>query len=308
MVSSPSFAVVIANYYGYEDTHACLTSLQAVDGKDGMHVVVVNVVDENRASDDGVKLKKEFPFIHLLETSNRGFSASYNAGLSEAMTQWNPEYLVLLNNDTRVDKQLFSELLKFAQEKPGLALYTPKIYFEKGYEFHKAAYTDKERGKVIWYAGGFIDWKNVYAWHRGVDEVDMGQFDTPWETQFASGCCLVLSADTYKKLGKLREEYFLYYEDTDFSVRAKRAGAKLWYVPEARVWHRNSGSSGSGSDLHVYYQTRNRLLFGWRFAPLRTKLALMKEALRMIKAGKPAEREAVRDAFLHRFGRRKVRR
>lgn len=304
MATLPDIAVVIVNYYGLEDTKECLESVAlALRGLDA-RVVVVDVSNEGKDEHQGDVLQKLYPEVHVIYARNHGFSASYNEGLIEAMHQWNPQYLVMLNNDTRVDKNLFKELVRFAEEHPGVAAYTPKIYFEKSYEFHKNTYQDLERGRVLWYAGGHLDWGGVYGWHRGVDEVDHGQFNDDEQVSYGTGCCMMFSSETYKRVGQLRNEYFLYYEDTDYSERVKRSQGKIWFVPSAVLWHKNAGSSGSGSDLHVYYQTRNRLLFGLRFAPFRTKVSLLREAAGVLKAGTKTKKEAVFHALTYHFGRR----
>ncbi len=97
-----------------------------------------------------------------------------------------------------------------------------KIYFEKGYEFFKDKYKDDQRGKVIWYAGGKIDWNNVYGVARGVDEVDKGQFERVEDTDFATGTCMLLSRKALREVGMFNERYFMYYEDTELSVRMKK--------------------------------------------------------------------------------------
>ncbi|HKY73994.1 MAG TPA: glycosyltransferase family 2 protein [Patescibacteria group bacterium] len=304
MATSPDIAVVIVNYHGLEDTKECLESVGVAVRGMNARIVLVDVSDEENGERQGETLSNMFPSVHVIYAQNHGFSASYNVGLAEAIHQWNPQYLAILNNDTRVDKNLFKELLGFAEEHPGIAAFTPKIYFEKGYEFHKNAYKDLERGRVLWYAGGHIDWNGVYGWHRGVDEVDHGQFSEDERTSFGTGCCMLFSTETYKRVGSLRNEYFLYYEDTDYTERVKRSHGEIWFVPSATLWHKNAGSSGSGSDLHVYYQTRNRLLFGLRFAPFRTKISLLREAVGILNAGTSTRKEAVFHALTHHFGRR----
>jgi GT2 family glycosyltransferase len=205
---------------------------------------------------------------------------------------------------------MFERLLAFASTKnDSLAAFAPKIYFESCHEFHADAYTAEERGRVLWYAGGLIDRKNMYAWHRGVDEVDEGQFDTPSETAFLTGCCLMISREAFQHVGGWDEKYFLYLEDLEYSQRIKKHGGKLWYVPTATMWHKNAGSNGgSGSDTQIYYQTRNRLYFGLRYAPLRTKLALVNESVKKIIKNTQIEKEALIDAFIGKMHMRKTKR
>ena len=97
----------------------------------------------------------------------------------------------------------------------------------------------------------------------------------------------------------------MYLEDADFCQRAKKAGFKLAYVPEAKIWHINSGSSKTGGDLQNYFLTRNRLLFGFRYAKLKTKLALNKESI--IQLFNPSiskwQKIAIRDFYFNKLGK-----
>ena len=180
----------------------------------------------------------------------------------------------------------------------------PRFIFAPGFEFHKDRYKKEERGKVIWFAGGMIDWKNIHGHHRGVDEVDHGQYDRIWEADFITGCCLAARRQVFEKIGLLDRRYFLYYEDLDFCQRAKRAGFKILYIPAAFLWHQNAGSAeGSGSNLQDYYISRNRLLFGLRYAPLRTKLALARESLVNLFSGRPWQKRGILDFYLGKFGK-----
>ena len=147
-----------------------------------------------------------------------------------------------------------------------------------------------------------MDWANMYASHRGVDAVDRGQYDKTEETAFVTGCSMIIRREVVEKIGMLDDNYYLYLEDLDYCLRAKKAGYKLLYEPSSVVWHVNAGSSARpGNPLHEYYFTRNRLLLGFRYAPLRTRFALLREAFRFTS---PVRRKAVRDWVLGRFGNR----
>ena len=180
----------------------------------------------------------------------------------------------------------------------------PKIYFAKGHEFHKSRYTEEEKGKVIWYVGGVLDWRNVIGRHRGVDEVDVGQYEKVENTEFATGCCMMIRKEVFKRIGLFDEKYFLYYEDADFSIKAKHAGYKIVYSPKAYLWHINAGSAGgSGSALQDYYTTRNRMIFGMRHAPLRSKISLIRESISLFLTGRDWQRVGIRDFYFSRFGK-----
>lgn len=208
----------------------------------------------------------------------------------------------LLNNDTEVDKDVLSFLNVF--DDPTVGACGSKIYFAPGHEYHNDRYAKEERGRVFWYAGGLVDWDNMYASHRGVDEVDHGQYDAPIETPFITGCSFVVRSDVVRRVGMLDDAYYLYLEDLDWSLRIQKAGYKTLYAPTSIVWHVNAGSSGRpGNPLHEYYFTRNRLLFGLRYAPLRTKVALLREGTKFLFGKSPIRRKAIIDALTGRFGK-----
>ena len=87
----------------------------------------------------------------------------------------------------------------------------------------------------------------------------------------------------------------MYYEDTDFCIRAKNKGFKILFAPLAILWHKNAGSSSSGSPLQDYYITRNRLIFGFKYGKARTKIALLREGFKYLLNGKKAQKEGVLD-------------
>jgi GT2 family glycosyltransferase len=293
-------AAIIVNWNGKKDTLKLLSSLESV--KKGRDELITFVVDNG--SDDGSPdaIRNGYPGVRIIETgSNLGFAAANNIGIRQAMAM-KARFFWILNNDTYVDCDALSLAEAFNDGQVGAA--GSKIYFAPGKEYHSKRYSDEERGRVLWYAGGLIDWKNMYASHRGVDEVDSGQYDVQTETDFVTGCSMMLSDKAVRQVGLFDERYFLYFEDVDLSLRIKQHGLKTVYMPDSVVWHVNAGSSGGpGSRLHEYYLTRNRLLAGMKYAPLRTKFALVREAAGFFRNGGAAKKRAVSDALMLRFGK-----
>jgi hypothetical protein len=300
--------LIILNWNGWKMTKTCLESLEKIKIKDfQLEVVIV----DNGSKDDSVKLIDKYinsnhqsPItIHLIVNKyNLGFAEGNNVGIRYSFEN-KADYICLLNNDTRVDPEFLNELFKTAESDESIGAVGGKIYFEKGYEFHKDRYKQEELGKVIWYAGGKIDWENVYGTNGGVDEVDKGQFEKTMETDYVNGCLFFAKAEVLEKVGAFDKRYYLYYEDTDLSVKIKKAGYKLMFCPSAKIWHLSSGSSASGSSLHDYFITRNRLLFGMSYASLRAKTALIKESIKFLFNGREWQKKGVIDFYLKRFGR-----
>lgn len=295
-------SLIILNYNTVKDTLECLLSLKAAKLPKGLSLETT-VVD-NASSDDSVEqIKVKFPEVKLIESSsNLGFAGGNNLGIKSAQNE-SPDFVMLLNSDTEVPGEFWSDF-KRSLESCSFDVFSPLIYFAKGYEFHKDRYQKKDLGKVVWYAGGKIDWDNVYGSNAHVDEVDTGQFKTCEETPFATGACLVVRPQVFNRIGLLNETYYLYLEDLEFSLRAKEAGFKVGFVPFFHLWHKVSASSGgAGSALSDYFITRNRLIFGMKYTSLRTRFALLREAFKKLRFGSEPQKRGVSDFLLHRLGK-----
>ncbi len=292
--------IIILHWNGTRDTLECLESLSQLQTTN--YKLQTIVVDNGSKEEFRVEGKGERVEI-IRNKENLGFAGGNNVGINYALRN-GAEYVIILNNDTVVDKNLVNELVKVAESDKKIGMVAPKIYFAPSFEFHKDRYKKEDLGKVIWYAGGIVDWENVVGRHRGVDDVDGGQYEKEEETDFASGCCMMIKRSVFERIGMLDNKYFLYYEDSDFSLRAKKAGFKIVFNPRAVLWHKNAGSAGgSGSSLQDYYITRNRLLFGIRYAPLRSKLALLRESFGLLINGRLWQKRGALDFYLGKFGR-----
>lgn len=215
------------------------------------------------------------PETKIIKRSNKGYAYGVNEGLKEALKDGLEKFCVI-NDDTFVEKNFIRSVLKTLQSNPH-SLIGGKIYYASGYEFHRDRYAKKDLGRVIWYAGGDVDWAHSQPKHIGVDEVDAKQFNTAGETKFITGCLMMFDKEVIESLGFWDESYFLYYEDADYCERAKRHGLKLFYDPSVIIWHMISQSTGgSGSNLHKMYQKKNLVKFAMKYAPLRTKLHVLK--------------------------------
>lgn len=288
-------SIVILHFGNIQDTIECIRSLRKNNTDDSLHTIIVS-----NSQNDGINsaIARINPSIEvILNRCNLGFAEGNNIGMRRAM-ELGSKYIILLNNDVFLSDSLIKNLVGCSKHHPQADLISPKIYFAKNYEYHKGRYRNNEKGKVFWYAGGRIDWDNCYASHNGVDEADEGQYDRFIKTDFATGCCMLIKRKVIEKTGFFDKKYFLYYEDVDYSLRAAKSGFGVYYCPDVYLWHKNASSSGKpGSSTHLYYQTRNRLYFGYKYAPIRTKKSLLWESLRkFIKGG--VEGRAIKDYYL----------
>jgi GT2 family glycosyltransferase len=299
-------SVVIVHYNSEKETRDCLASLKQIQKDDlSLSVVVVDNGSKEQLviGEDNMPKKTTI----LRSDANLGFTSGNNLGISHAVKNDNPDYILLLNNDTTVDPSFLIELVQASQAREKLGVMVPKIYFSPEREFHKESYTPDQIGKVLWYAGGSLDWRNLDAFHRGVDEFDRGHFNHQSESDFATGCCILIPREVLEKVGMFDDKYFLYLEDVDLSIRIQKAGYPIYFCPSAVIWHKNAGSSGgSGSALHQYYQTRNRLYFYWKYGQFRTQFTAAKYAARLLKSGTSIEKRAVLDWVMGRMGKQAI--
>lgn len=232
--------IILVNYQNVELTVECIESIKKSTYKNFKIVVV-----DNGSQYDSVSKLKGIEDIVLIESKdNLGFSGGNNLGIDYAIKH-NADFIMLLNNDTIVDEKLVSNLV--TNTKNGVVT-VPKIYYYG---------TDK---KEIWYAGGELTSFKTNSRQIGLNEVDVGQYNVKRNVDFCCGCCFMISKDDIKKVGNLREEYFLYCEDNDYSLRLKKKNISVQYIPDAIVWHKVSASSGGeNTNFIAYYVTRNRL-------------------------------------------------
>jgi len=297
-------SLIILNWNARSMTQEELENVAQLDTR-GLDTTCV-VVDNGSTDDSLEKLSSynlpnmNYKFIETNE--NLGYAGGNNIGLKYSFKE-RFDYTILLNNDVILPKDILIKLVGIAQKDQKIGLLAPKMYFAKGYEFHKDRYKENELGKVIWYAGGFIDWNNVYSDHRGVDEVDYGQYNKEEVVDVANGACLLIRNKVIADIGYLKDRYFMYWEDADYCLRAKNAGWKVVYTPKTELWHKVAQSSGIGSSLNDYFLTRNRLDFGLRCAPLKTKFALIRESVKLLLKGRQWQKIGVTDFYLGRRGK-----
>lgn len=215
------------------------------------------------------------PYCTILPTQNRGYAYTINNGIIAGVAEGYTQYCVM-NSDVVFDEHFVAHV-KESLETHIDSIIGGKIYYAPGYEFHKDRYSKDDVGKVIWYAGGKIDWNNVLTPHTGVDEVDNGQFNSLEATEFITGCLMAFDKKVIDEIGTWDESYFMYYEDADYCERAKQKSIDLYFDPSIVMYHKNAQSTGgSGSRKHVRMQRWSQLKFGLRYAPFRTKLHLIK--------------------------------
>lgn len=241
----PKVALVVLNWNGWPDTLACLESLQALQYPNVWVIVV-----DNASTDGSVEIiARAFPEVTLIRNEdNLGFADGNNMGIRAALAG-GADYVMLLNNDTTVAPDMVDRLVEAVEAEPGGGVAGPTIYY----------HAEPNR---VWSAGGTIDWRLGNSAMLGLNEIDAGQFGVaPRRVDFVTGCALLADRATWERAGLLDGRFFMYYEETEWCVRASRAGARIVHAPLAKVWHKIAPDGRADSPRVHYYMTRNRLLF-----------------------------------------------
>lgn len=239
-------AVILVNWNGIKDTRSSIKQYLAQDYPD----IQIIVVDNGSRHNDEKLLTDEFKDkITLIQTGkNLGYSGGNNVGMKYALKQHYP-YILFSNSDIFFGKNFVTDLVAPLEKDPHIGAVCPKIYY----------YHDK---KKIWFVDGPINWWKgaTHSKHQG--ETDHGQFNRRHKTDRLVGTALLTRSDILKKIGGFSDEYFMYLEDVDLSVRIKRAGYEVLVIPKAKLWHNESSSTaGKDSPYIIYYFTRNTLIF-----------------------------------------------
>lgn len=279
----PKVFIIILHWNGWPDTLDCLGSLKKIDYPN-YEVVIV----DNGSTDDSLEHLKDFSVNRNQE--NLGFAGGNNVGIKHALEK-GADYVLLLNNDTILHPKFLKELVKVGENNKKIGILGPTIYFH-----------NKPR---IWFAGGKINKILTKGTHLGYAQ--WGKSDFPhldggsWtsniyrEVDYITGCCFLIKGEVIEKIGLMNEDYFLYYEDADWCLRARNKGFKCVLVPKAKIWHKCSRSAQEGSSSYIYYHSRNGLMLAQRNGSFFIRLAAYLQSFwilskQVIKLAMPSKR------------------
>jgi GT2 family glycosyltransferase len=301
--SRPPVFAVVCNYRHPEDTLRLLASLRRSE-----HRGVVPVVVDNGSPRPALdRLRDGLEATVLLATGeNLGFGAGVNVGIRYALDR-GADLVWILNPDTVVRPDTLRRLVGTALRHPAAGVVGGMIV--RG-----------DDPECVWFNGGEIDWsRGGRTRHldsrRRVAEVVGREVRT---VDYVTGACMLVKRAVLEEVGLFPEEYFLYFEDTELCVRARRAGWRSVVDPRARLAHHQRSWTGAPGDAYVYYFLRSQILFGRRWAPDGTEALLadlegvVRTWRRRVEAEDPARvarfdrlaREAIADGLAGRTGRR----
>lgn len=248
MKKSPSVTVALFNFNGVLDTKKCLRSLL----KTSYPNFEIFVIDDGSKNDEITPLKKLFSDkrIHYFQDGkNKGFSVRVNEVLKESKDT----YVVLLNNDTTVEKDWLAHLINAAESDKRVAICQSKLRWMKNPEYFEYAGA----------SGGYID-KLGYPYTRGrvmfTIEKDIGQYDNVKEIFWACGAAMLIRRSVGKLIGGFDTDFFAHQEEIDFCWRVKKSGYKIIVVPRSIVYHKGSGFWRNQSTKKAFLVHRNNLI------------------------------------------------
>lgn len=239
-------SVILVNYNGKQYNDKCIESIFRSTIASNLHVIII----DNASTDDSLislqnKWGQNEQITIIPLDKNYGFSKANNKGIDWARKN-EFDCFLLLNNDTEIAANTIEKMANL-QEKTN-AIIVPKI-----------VYADKT--DIIWCAGGKFSKIIRKPMQRGLNQKDDGKYNASGRCSFANGCCMLLNEEIIQKLGMLDERFFLYYEDTEYSMRAEEKEVSIWYCAEALVYHKVNGSTlGNERPDNAYYITRNWLM------------------------------------------------
>ena len=241
----PRTAVIILNWNGLNDTIECLESLRKITYPDYQ----VLVVDNGSTGDDVKVLRERFgDYIHIIENDrNYGFAEGNNIGMRYALANFNPGYLLLLNNDITVAPNLLTELVGAAEDNTEVGLVGPLVY---DYYRPDVIIRTGHGQRISWWRG-----TTPGVMSRILKDKTVGIF----EADCIEGSCMLVPRRVLEEVGMLDQEYFAYWEETDWCVRIRAAGYKICCVTSSKIWHKVQPSYLDTRKL--YYFLRNNILF-----------------------------------------------
>lgn len=257
-------SIVIVTYNNQKTIKKCLASIL---NSDLTNINLNLIIIDNNSSDKTISSVKKFfssgpiadhPFFAgyflVANKSNLGFAKAVNQGLKLAQEKTNPDYFFLLNPDAYLEKKCLRTLLKSSSlKKSTQSLKSPLIINLKN--------------KKPWFSGGKLSWLKMRTKHLS---------DNNQSTDYLTGCALLIPKEIVQAIGFFDENFFLYYEDTDFSLRSKQAGFSLEIIPSALAYHQESYSfksitdkqkNGPSFELKNYYLSMSGLYFFYKHYP-----------------------------------------
>ncbi len=245
----PALVTIVLNTNRKQDTLECLASLGRCSGPVN-HVIAL----DNHSLDGSVDaIRTAFPLTEIIAIeTDRGYAGNNNVGLTAALA-YESEWILILNEDTILDPACLQELVTAGEADSAIGIVGPMV-------FHH------DEPDVIQSAGGRLGrfWESI---HIGVNETNSNQFEQVRQVDWISGCALLVRRRLVEQIGMLDERFYYYWEETEWCLRARKAGWRIVHVPSAKLWHKGVRRDYTPSPNVTYYSTRNRFLMMSKHRP-----------------------------------------
>ncbi len=254
-------SVVIVTWNNAKDIKACLDSLADQSYKDFNTIVV-----DNNSSDGTVEIiEKDFSDIKLIKLSKNIFlTGGNNKGIEFAIENYNPEFVMVLNPDTKLEKETIAKLLETILADSKIGAVGPKVKF----------FNNENEGKVN--SAGLIYDGFMQAYDRGFMEEDKKQFDSKEQVFGVSGVCIIYRVAMLKEIGVYWGKIKLYLDEVELFIRARKKSWKVMFDGSATIYHSYMQSSSENKNLNVEKQKKKAWLWiALRHYSLKSKLAMV---------------------------------
>ena len=240
----PKVSIILLNWNGKQDTLECIESLYQISYSNYEIILI-----DNGSIDGSVEFFKEkYPEIEIIQNNeNLGFAEGNNVGIRSVIPR-GTDYILLQNNDTIVDSRFLDELVKAIENDKAVGIVGPTVYYYSSPKKIQSA-----GAKILWYIGR--------SRHLRKNKFDDGNLGNIKEVDYIPGCSLLAKSELFSKVGYLNKSYFAYWEESEWCIRVKKAGYKILYVPQAKIWHKGGSTSSKISGFSEYHMTRNMFWF-----------------------------------------------
>lgn len=288
----PLVSIILLNWNGWEDTIECLESVYQINYQNYDIIIVDNAstddsinkireycdgnlkvnssffeyssvnkpieffecTEESKRSKEYNYPKKSLSNLFLIKNNlNSGFAGGNNIGINYAIEIFDPDYILLLNNDTVVNKDFLNEMIFYAENNQKVGIIGPKICY---YDIPNKIQVTQTKID-LWSGRNFL---------IGDGEIDQGQYDEIQITDYVPGSCFLIKRKVLNKVGLLNEEFYCYWEESDYCMSTKKFGYDCIYYPNSKIWHKVSKSTNKLKGILTYYMTRNMFWFMKRHA------------------------------------------
>ncbi len=260
--SNPKVSIIILHLNNIPCLVDCISSLNKISYPNYDIFVVHNGAKSNTLPD--ALAQRSQHIAEIIDTgANIGFSGGNNVGIKRALEK-GADYVLLLNDDTEVSKDFLSLLVDIAEKRLDAGMFGPRIFFFD--------HPDK-----IWFDGAMFDSEQSRITFLRAGEKGEGLQETVTESDFITGCAVLVKRNLLEEIGLLNDFFFIYWEDVDWGLRAIKAGTKNLVVHNAHIWHKVTISMGGlQSPRTIYHKVRSHLVFTKSHAPKAFKVLLLR--------------------------------